>query len=250
MKAIILAAGSGIRLLPMTSGLPKCLVNVQGKPILEYQLEALNNVEIDECVVVVGYRGEQIRGFFGDQFKGVSLSFVENRLYSETNNIYSLWLAREDLDGDILLLEGDLIFENALLEDVVLCGGSNVAVVDQYQSTMDGTVILAQEGFAEAMVLKADQGQDFDYGLALKTVNIYKFCRNTLSDLVIPELDSYVSDNRTNEYYEAVLGSLIHRGLLDLAVLHAGSRKWAEIDTVEDLHHAERMFLGPVLGRG
>ena len=234
----------------MTSFLPKCLVHVHGKPILEHQLEALNNVEIGECVVVIGYRAEQIRRCFGERFKGVSLSFVENTRYAETNNIYSLWLASEELKDDILLLESDLLFENALMEDLVACRDADVAVVDQYQNGMDGTVILAQDGFAEAMVLKVDQGRDFDYRLALKTINIYKFRRDTLSDVVIPELDSYVNGNRTDEYYEAVLASLIERGLLDLSVLHTESRKWAEIDTVEDFHRAERMFLGSVLQRG
>lgn len=239
MKAVILAAGVGIRLRPLTNSRPKCLVDVQGKPILEYQLESLNKMGINECVVIVGYRAEQIRRRFGAQFKGVSLSFVENQLYAETNNLYSLWLAKEELKDDILLLEGDLVFENALLEDVLASGDSDVAVVDQYRTTMDGTVILAQDGLAEAMVLKANQGHDFDYRLALKTVNIYKFSHNTLSDLVIPELGNFVSEKRTDQYYEAVLADLIRRGRLDLSVLHVESRKWAEIDTVEDLHEAE-----------
>jgi NDP-sugar pyrophosphorylase family protein len=241
MKAAILAAGVGVRLRPLTNSRPKCLVEVHGKPILEHQLESVVRAGIDSCVLVVGYLAIQIRQRFGDKFEGVDLSYVENQRYAVTNNIYSLWLAREALRDDIILIEGDLVFERELLDDLVGRDDPDIAVVDSFRPSMDGTVILANGHVADAMVLKANQGPDFDYGPALKTVNVYKLSRNTMRDLVIPGLSRYLIQERTDQYYEAVLSDLIQRDELKLSVLKT-ERRWAEVDTPDDLDAAERLF--------
>ena len=247
MKAVILAAGAGTRLRPLTDSRPKCLVDVHEKPILEHQLESLARAGIDSCVLVVGYLASQIRERFGSRFDGVDLSYVENERYAETNNLYSLWLAREALRDGIILIEGDLVFEIGLLDDLVRCDDPDVAVVDQYRPNMDGTVILARGHVAKAMVLKANQGPDFDYGSALKTVNIYKLSRDTMCNLVIPELAHYLNEKRTDQYYEVVFSDLIDRARLRLSVFETGTRKWLEVDTPEDLDAADRLFRAPSL---
>ena len=192
MQAVILAAGQGTRLGPVTDHCPKCLVEVQGKPILQYQLEALCEAGVRECVIVVGYRAAQVRSFFGARFRDVAITYVENEIFDRTNNIYSLWLARREITGDLLLLEGDLIFEPALLIDLLETPYENTAVVDRFQPFMNGTVILAHGNVASAMVLKLDQPPGFDYGAALKTVNIYKFSHRAVSDVLMPALGGYV----------------------------------------------------------
>jgi choline kinase len=244
MKAVILAAGSGVRLRPLTNNLPKCLVEVHGKSMLAHQLEALARAGIDSCVLVIGYLATQIRERFGNRYVGVDLSYVENERYAVTNNIYSLWLAREALNDDIILIEGDLVFEPELLDDLVRRHDPDIAVVDRFDPSMDGTVILANGDVAEAMVLKVQQGTDFNYGPALKTVNIYKLSRNTMRNLVIPELSRYLIAGRIDQYYEAVFSDLIKRGSLKLSVLKT-KRRWAEVDTPEDLDAAGRQFPAP-----
>ena len=143
MQAVILAAGQGTRLRPFTNECPKPLVGVQGKPMLHYQLEALDGAGVRECVIVVGWCADLIREAIGARFGNVAISYVENEIYDRTNNIYSLWLARRSIVDDILLLEGDLVFEPALLLDLLDTPYDNVAVVDRYDSTMNGTVIQA-----------------------------------------------------------------------------------------------------------
>ena len=174
MKAVILAAGQSTRLRPLTDHLPKCLVGVHGKPLLQYAMESLVQAGIQHCVIVVGYLGDQVQQQFGSQFGNVRLTYVINERYMETNNLYSLWLGRHELDDDILLLECDILFDVGLLNDVTQTGFPDVAVVDRFQSPMDGTVILAGRGVAKCMVLKSEQGINFDYSHALKTVNIYR----------------------------------------------------------------------------
>ena len=242
MKAVILAAGMGTRLHPLTISRPKCLVEVNGKPIVQHQLESLAKAGVAECVLVTGYLSDQLRGHLGRQFRGVEISYVENERYDKTNNLYSLWLAIKEFDDDITLLEGDLVFEDALLEQLFTSPDPNVAVVDRYQPFMDGTVILAEGRVSKTMVLKKDQGADFDYSRALKTVNIYKLSRKDLSHQIIPELTRYVVEGKTDQYYEAVFADLVSRGIFELSILRTEATKWAEIDTIEDLELAERLF--------
>ncbi len=87
MQAVILAAGQGIRLRPLTDHCPKCLVEVGGRPILRYQLEALADAGVRECVIVVGHRAAQVRDLFGTRFRDVSITYVENEIFDRTNNI-------------------------------------------------------------------------------------------------------------------------------------------------------------------
>ena len=248
MKAVILAAGQGTRLRPLTANLPKCLVQVHGKPLLQYALESLEQAGIQHCVIVVGYLGDQVRHKFGSRFGNVRITYVTNERFQDTNNLYSLWLARHELEDDILLLECDLLFEGELLREVIRTHHPDVAVVDRFQPSMEGTVILAESDIANSMVLKSEQGMDFDYSNALKTVNIYKLCQPTMRHQFLPLLDKYVTQGLLNHFYEAVMAELITSGELRLSPLLTRSLRWAEIDTEEDLRQAEILFAQSIPG--
>jgi choline kinase len=257
MKAIILAAGMGTRLRPITNSIPKCLVPVNSRPILEHQFEALFLAGIRDVVLVVGHLAELLSDKYGTSYRGMNIHYVENRRYDRTNNIYSLWLAKQHLNSPVLLLEGDLVFEPELLQRLTQTPEPNVAIVERFQPHMDGTVILTNELranplwanglWASRMVLKAYQGADFDYASAFKTVNIYKLSQEVLQDQIVPELDSYVAQQRYDQYYEAVFADLISRDAMRLAVLSAAPDRWAEVDTLEDLQAAEELFAKEIL---
>ena len=151
MKGIILAAGMGTRLLPLTLFQPKCLVNVAGKPMMAYQLESLRAAGIKECTIVVGYMAESVRDCFGSNYKGVRLSYVENKTFDTSNNLCSLWHARSKFDDDVLLLESDLVFDDRMICELIAMDEPNVAVVDRFLPGMDGSVILAGGGVAKAL---------------------------------------------------------------------------------------------------
>jgi len=242
MKGLILAAGMGTRLDPLTRARPKCLINVAGRPMMEYQLDSLRRAGIKDCTIVVGYLAGSVRDYFGSDYRGLRLSYVENKSYDSTNNLYSLWLARSVFDDDVLLLEADFVFDDLLVSELVLSDDQNVAVVDRYQPHMDGTVILAEGGVAKSMVLKSDQGLEFDYSRALKTVNIYRLSKDSLAESIVPKMEEFLKNGLDDQYYEAVFASVIGSGHMSMAVMSTGNRKWAEIDTLKDLRDAERMF--------
>ena len=226
MKAIILAAGMGTRLRPITMSIPKCLVPVNSRPILEHQLEALLLAGIQDVILVVGHLAELLSDKYGTSYGGMNIHYVQNHLYETTNNIYSLWLAKQHLDSQVLLLEGDLVFEPELLQRLTQTPEPDVAIVERFQPHMDGTVIQANGLWASRMVLKVHQGNDFDYASALKTVNIYKLSQELLQDEIVPQLDSYVAQQRYDQYYEVVFADLISKHAMHLAVLSAAPNRW------------------------
>lgn len=244
MQALVLAAGVGRRLRPLTDHQPKCMVKVGGQPLIVRALHAMKAAGIDEVVLVVGYQSDAIIEALGDEYLGMRMVYVDNPDYATTNNLYSLWLARDALRGPLLLLEADLLYDVGILEALVAHPESNVAIVDPYQAHMDGTVILAEEGSlrAESMVLKRDQASDFDYGRALKTVNLYKLSQELIEDQFLPALSEWVGSSRLDQYYEAVFADLIGQKAITMHALPIAPYRWAEVDDVADHERAEALF--------
>jgi NDP-sugar pyrophosphorylase family protein len=245
MNAVILAAGRGERLRPITDTAPKCLTLVNGKPILEHELDALDAAGIQECTIVVGYRGRQIKDQFGSRFKRLRLAYLENPDYGTTNNLYSLWLARNNLKSQTILIEGDLVFTNELMIELVNAPAADVAVVDAYRTELNGTVVRGPGKQIQEFILKSSQGTDFDYSDVSKTVNLYKFSKTTMCDYFLPGLDHHVAAQDTNVFYEAVLAEIVADGSLRMDMLSPDGCPWMEIDTLEDLQIAEELFKSP-----
>lgn len=243
MQAMILAAGMGKRLRYATSGKPKCMVDVDGVTLLERALRALVKFPLSRIVLVVGYHGDMIRRRVGDAYGGVPVVYVENADYETTNNVYSLYLARHLLaERDTLLLESDIIFEDAILAKLVANPHPNVVVVDKYKPHMDGTVIkISPEMEVTAFIPKAH----FDYteiDCYYKTVNIYKFSREFSTRTYIPFLESYCKALGHNRFYEQVLRVILTLDQNNLRAMVLDGEKWFEIDTLPDLRSAEILF--------
>ena len=133
--ALLLAAGTGSRLYPLTQNAPKCLTVVNGRSILERMVSSLDKQGFKRLVVITGYMEEHIRAFLGDRVGGIEIDYVFSPLYKTTNNIYSLWMARDVIDEPFLLLESDLVFDESLLGGMLHPGRIAVA---RMQPWMDG----------------------------------------------------------------------------------------------------------------
>ena len=245
MHAVILAAGRGERLRPLTDTTPKCLTLVGGKPILEYELDALEAAGIKECTIVVGYRASQIIEHFGPNFKHLTLNYVRNPDYATTNNLYSLWLARDCLQSRTILIEGDLLFCSELIAKLVNAHATDIAVVDKFREDMNGTIVRGHGAMISEFVLKSAQGENFNFSGVVKTVNLYKFSKLTMCEYFLPGLSRYVGEQNTNIFYEAVLAELVSEKSLQMEMMFPGECPWFEIDTQEDLRIAEELFRAP-----
>ena len=242
-KAIILAAGVGDRLRPFTQQFPKCLVPVNGVPILVNALTHLSDVGVKEVVIVVGHHKEKIYESIGDTFQSVNVSYIESESYASTNNIYSLWLAREHLVDDVFLLEADVFFDRQLLERMLSHESDNLAAVSRHQLWMSGTVVTINEsGNVLALIDSREQGKNFDYSQVFKTVNVYLFRGEFLRRYIVPHLEAFIASGEINEYYEVILHAMAHRGIHNLRAVQCDDLRWYEIDDESDRRAAEYLF--------
>lgn len=244
MQAIILAAGMGRRLGAFTANHTKCMVEVNGEKLIDRLLTQIAPLGLDRIVVVTGYEGESLRNYLTDTYgQSLPLVFVDNPVYDHTNNIYSLWLARDYLTADdTLLLESDLIFGDGIVEMALYDPHPNVALVAKYEPWMDGTMVtLGPDGQIDHFV--AGNNLDFrDIDSYYKTVNVYKLSRDFSTNVYLPFLEAYIRVMGNNEYYEQVLRVLTFIDNSDLVALPVGNKLWYEIDDIQDLRIAETLF--------
>jgi len=243
MQAIILAAGMGKRLGELTQKNTKCMVKVNGIPLIERMLTQLNKFKLSKIIIVIGYEGKKLIDFIDSFYKGIPIQYIENPIYDKTNNIYSLFLARQYLlEEDTLLLESDLIFEDNILNRLIEDSYPNLALVAKYEHWMDGTVVTLDDennivSFISKKFFKYEDLKNY-----YKTVNIYKFSKEFSSTHYVPFLEAYIKAIGNNEYYEQVLRVITLLEKPEIKALRLEGEKWYEIDDIQDLDIAESVF--------
>lgn len=246
MQAMMLAAGMGKRLKDLTQDNTKCMLKVHGKTLIERALDILVDAGISKMIMVIGYRGENVRGLLGDSYRSMPIEYIDNPIFNETNNIYSLWLARKELcEDDTILLESDLIFEPSMVTGMIEDSRPNLAAVAPFKSWMDGTVVCLDEKDNIIRFLGKDAFKFKEVDEYYKTVNIYKFSKEFSQKSYVPFLDAYCTALGHNEYYEQVLKVVTYLDNTDLQGYRIKKEKWYEIDDVQDLNNAEAIFAEP-----
>lgn len=244
MQAVILAAGMGKRLKDLTKDNTKCMVRVNGVTLIDRMLHQIEKQHLSRIIIVVGYEGQKLMDYIDTLNIQTPIIYVNNRIYDKTNNIYSLALAKDYLcKEDTLLFESDLIFEDTVIETLLEDPRDTLALVDKYESWMDGTCVkLGEDDSIETFVpgkkFKFDEINDY-----YKTVNIYKFSKRFSETYYVPFLEAYQEALGRNEYYEQVLRVIT---MLDEPVIKAkrlNGQLWYEIDDIQDLDIAESMFI-------
>ncbi len=246
MQAIILAAGMGKRLKEYTQNNTKCMVQVCGETLIERMLRQLEQRAFSRVIIVIGYKGLELKEFIEGLQISLPIQYVENPDYNKTNNIYSLYLAKDYLcEEDTILLESDVIFEPAVLDALLEDPRDTLALVDRYESWMDGTCLkLREDDSIEAFI----PGKSLNFrekDLYYKTVNLYKFAKDFSVNRYVPFLEAYSKALGNNEYYEQVLKVL---AVLDNAGIYAKrlcGQRWYEIDDAQDLAIATTLFAPP-----
>jgi histidinol-phosphate/aromatic aminotransferase/cobyric acid decarboxylase-like protein/GTP:adenosylcobinamide-phosphate guanylyltransferase len=250
MQAIILAAGMGKRLKDLTRDVTKCMIKVNNVTLIERMLGQLDELNLSRIVIVVGYQRKRLIGFINTLNIQTPIVYVTNDIYDKTNNIYSLYLAREYLTReDTLLLESDLIFESKILNHLLEDPYPNLALVAKYESWMDGTAVTIDESNEILDFIDKRHFKFADVSSYYKTVNIYKFSKEFSQRYYVPLLESYSSVLGRNEYYEQVLRIIILLNRADVlaeAIIKAAKvplgEAWYEIDDLADLDIAESIF--------
>lgn len=233
----------GKRLGELTKGNTKCMIEVGGETLISRLLRQLDRQHLSRIVMVIGYKAQELRDYLATLPTATPIEFVENTIYDKTNNIYSLYMAKDYLCAeDTLLFESDIIMEDAVINKLLNHPYPNLALVDKFESWMDGTVVTLDN---ENRILRFIPNSQFRYEEIpqyYKTVNIYKFSRDFSTNMYVPFLEAYCTALGRNEYYEQVLRVINMVDNSGMRALPLSGEQWYEIDDIQDLDIAESIF--------
>lgn len=228
MKAIILAAGTGSRLGSKSGGLPKAMLRIGNRPLIQHQLEALSGAGVGPILVVVGHRADQVRATLHD-----AVEYVVNERYAETNSLYSLWLAREWLEGEILLLNSDLLFHPDILRRVLAAPGSALA----YDSTSHHGAEQTKVGLAGSRVV--DLGKDFPTsGARGESIGLIKLDADA-TEALRKRTDAIIVSGEEKVWVTEALRSIVAE--VPITGVNVAGLPWTEIDFPYDLTQARKV---------
>jgi len=237
MRAIILAAGIGSRLHPITLKKPKTLVTVNNRPMIDYIIESLLYAGVAEIVVCTGYRSSQLHAHLSEAYSAkAKITFVENLSFQTTNNMYSLYLAREYLCGDVMLMNADLVFDKEIMAQLVVQPGCAIAV-DKGNYLEEAMKLVVADGIVSSIskqITRADA-----YG---SSIDVYK-----LDAAATEVLAGYIQkivevEGQLNQWTEVLLDRVFKEKLIEARPYDIGDLRWYEIDNFGDLAAAEVLF--------
>ncbi|MCQ2194400.1 MAG: phosphocholine cytidylyltransferase family protein [Paludibacteraceae bacterium] len=236
MKAVILAAGIASRLRPLTNDCPKCLLKVGNRSLLQRSMDALKQNGIREFVVVTGYLHHQIEDFLKANYSDLKISFIHNDLYESTNNIYSLWLARPEADGeDILLLDSDLLYDPMIVRRVLDSDSENLLTLIRHDLGEEEIKVIIDKNGAITQLNKTCNPAD----AIGESLGIERMGR-AYTKALYEELEVMMEkEGLVNVFYERAFERLFPKGhtyqVLDVTDLFS-----CELDTVDDFNAAKR----------
>ncbi|MEK7480821.1 MAG: phosphocholine cytidylyltransferase family protein [Patescibacteria group bacterium] len=230
MQAIILAAGQGSRLRPLTQEIPKCLVEVGGKSILARTLEALMENGVHDVVFTTGYREEKIRAFVAATYPALRPLYIKNDRYQETNYIYSLWLARAHIIEDVIFAFGDWIYEKTLIKKAVDAPYTGILVSHQFKPPQKDFKARLENGFVKEIANNIDEAH------AIGCVSLYKVL---LADWQkwMACVDDFIREGKTTSQAEDALNTILHTHMM--RPIFFENEGAIEIDDLNDFKRAE-----------
>lgn len=234
----------GRRLGEYTKDNTKCMLPVNGERLIDRTLKILCHQGIKKVVIVIGYKGENLKNYIGDRYSSqLDIEYINNPIYDKTNNIYSLSLAEKKMvEDDTILFESDLIYEEDIVRQLIDNPWPNLALVAKWEYWMDGTVVKIDNENNILDFVSKDMFNFQNVDDYYKTINIYKFSKEFAKEKYLPFLHAYCKAWGNNEYYEQVLKVLTFLSRTDLKALPIHDEKWYEIDDVQDLDIAETIF--------
>lgn len=234
MKAIILAAGIASRLRPLTNNTPKCLLTVGEKTLLGRTIDALISNGINDLVIVTGYLHEMIEEFVSANYPAVNVEFIYNEKYASTNNIYSLWLTRQSVKGEeVLLLDSDILFDPQIIRALTQYAHPNCLALNVHELGEEEIKIIATP---EKRIVEISKTCSITEAIG-ESIGIERMS-GEFNDQLMAEIDFMIrNEGLSNVFYEAAFENIIRKGAAIYAV-DTTSLFSMELDTVADFEDA------------
>ena len=239
MHCVILAAGTASRLRPLTDSTPKCLLQIGHRTILERAIRAVFHAGIIHFTIVVGFQDWKVKNFLKRNFPSLDFTFVVNNRFDTTNNAFSLLLARDEIIGhELLLLDGDIVFDDEIIPLVMKSPRETSLAVRTSDSVGAEDVKVEVKEGGEIIRIGKELPAASAFG---ESIGIEKFSRGDTTKLFDTLEKRIKTENRVDEFYEASFQELIDGGTKIYAI-DAGKYRSIEVDTPEDLQTAESLF--------
>lgn len=234
MKAVILAAGTASRLRPLTNNTPKCLLKIGERSLLERTIDALLENQVDQLVIVTGYLHEMIETLIASRYPSVQTEFIYNEQYETTNNIYSLWMTRESvLNQEILLLDSDILFDARIITSLLRSPHPNCLALNRHPLGEEEIKVVVDTNNKIKEISKVcaiDQAEGESIGIERMSPAFV----NTL----FAELDIMIQEKKqTGIFYEAAFENIIRKGA-EIYAVDTTTYFSMELDTIQDFETA------------
>ena len=234
-QLVILAAGTGSRLSPLTNDLPKTMVKINGRSMIDYILNSINIEDFSEIIIAVGHKKEKIINYLGTNYKSLPIQYVFNPKYKETNSIYSVWLLKKIIRSDFVVINADTIFNYKILNNLMLSKDNISVVVDDYiESPLDD----------DAMKVTIKNGAIIDIRKTIPekdtmgdAIGIYRFLNDGVS-LLFNEIQNCLENNINDQLFTHAVNNLSSK--TKVTPISTDRNTWFEIDSLEDLRLTEK----------
>ena len=241
MKAVILSAGQGKRLLPLTEDRPKCLIEINGKTILEWQLENLLKSGVRSITIVTGFKSILVENLILNKYKDLDIDCIYNPFYGVSDNLASCWLARENFCDDFLIVNGDDVFEVALINKLIKSRNAPITVAVNIKEVYDQEDMKVLFNSENGRLLRV--GKDIECSKANgEAIGIHLFRNKGVSFFRRKVEDLMREEAALKMWYLSAINSLINE--TEILVCDITGYRWSEIDFIEDLQKANDIVKG------
>jgi choline kinase len=242
MQAVILAAGIAKRLRPLTESTPKCLLKIGNKNLLQRTMENILANDIKDFIFVTGYREDMIKKYLNENFNNLNIEFITNPDYENNNNSYSLWMTKNYVKDEMLLLDSDILFDKNIIKELLNSGKENCLAVNiTHDLDAEQIKVTANEDYK---ILKI--GKDVEINKAIgESIGIEKFNRNYLIELFNILDRKIIIERNVNEFYEVSFQEIMEKNDArnSLFGVDVSNYDCMEIDTIDDYNKANELFL-------
>lgn len=234
MKAIILAAGVGSRLRPITNEVPKCLVEVNDKSIIEYQIEGYLEAGINQFIILTGYLDTKLVKFLTRKYPNIDFKFIHNKDYEITNNMFSLYLAKDYVGDEFVMSNADVVFSKDMVKHLIERKEDSLIAVDKDNYNEESMKIVVENN--KVLSISKQIEKELSYGTS---IDLYKFNKDA-KKAMFDEIDRIINGEKNlNSWTEVALNNILDK--VEFNPLNINDRFWYEIDNHEDLKIAEEI---------